>query len=181
MVAAFLELRMRHRSALIEDSALRLGAVLTGVTFLVSAWLAVDLARGHMATLGTICGASNAPHCGWCFGAAVLVLAGLAAFVYAMAKPSPGFRRSGLLQVKTGSAALRTHPLESFETDAVDRTRGLKTKVTRTPGSCQLAWATASGHGVRLDPAQGGHPSDALASSPALRRSAWTGSRERSL
>lgn len=99
MVAGFLEIRMRPRSAFTEDHVLRLGAVLTGLTLLASAGLAAELARGHMAVLGATCGAGNAPHCAWCFGAAGLALAGLAAFVYA-ARPVLDFRKTGLLQIK---------------------------------------------------------------------------------
>src|SRR4051794_3177844 len=98
MVAAFPEVRMRS-SALTEDQILRLGAALSSLIFLVSAELAADLARGHMDAIGTICGASDAPHCHWCFGAASLVLAGLAAMAYA-ARPLADFRKSGLFQIK---------------------------------------------------------------------------------
>ena len=71
-------------SALTEDQILRLGAALSSLIFLVSAELAGDLAGGHMDAIGTICGAANAPHCLWCFGAASLVLAGLAALAVAL-------------------------------------------------------------------------------------------------
>jgi len=87
MVAAFPEVHMRS-SALTEDQILRLGAALSSLIFLVSAELAGDLAGGHMDAIGTICGAANAPHCLWCFGAAGLVLAGLAAFAVAI-RPAP--------------------------------------------------------------------------------------------
>ena len=75
-----------------EDRLLRLGAAATGLILLVSARLAIDLALGHMAALGTLCGADNAPHCAWCFSAAGLVLAGLAAITYA-GRPAPEPRR----------------------------------------------------------------------------------------
>jgi hypothetical protein len=71
-----------------EDRLLRAGAALTGLILLVSAGLAIDLALGHMAGLGALCGADNAPHCVWCFSAASLALAGLAATAYA-ARPAP--------------------------------------------------------------------------------------------
>ena len=90
------------RPALTEDHLLRLGAALTGLILLVSANLAWSLARGHMAELGTICGASNAPHCPWCFGAAGLVLAGLAALAAAFPIRG-GLRKSGLLQIKAAN------------------------------------------------------------------------------
>lgn len=67
-----------------EDQVMRLGAGLVGVVLTASAALAADLAAQHMRTLGVICGASPHPHCGWCFGAASLGLAGLAAFAMAL-------------------------------------------------------------------------------------------------
>ena len=67
-----------------QDQVLRLGAGLTGVVMLASAGLAADLAAAHMSALGAICGAGSTPHCGWCFGAASLALAGLAAFALAL-------------------------------------------------------------------------------------------------
>jgi len=79
-----------------EDRILRLGAAIVGVIFMVGAAMAWDAAREHMALLGTICGAGPHPHCGWCYGAASLVLAGLAGFAYA-ARPNSNIR---LLQIK---------------------------------------------------------------------------------
>jgi hypothetical protein len=73
---------MNPLSAADEDVVLRLGAGLVGLVLTLAASLAAALAREHMASLGTICGA-NPPHCGWCYSAAGLVLAGLAAFTYA--------------------------------------------------------------------------------------------------
>lgn len=67
-----------------EDQVVRAGAALVGVVLTASAALAADLAQEHMRTLGMICGASPHPHCGWCFGAASLGLAGLAAFAVAL-------------------------------------------------------------------------------------------------
>lgn len=75
---------MRRRPALTEDRALRLGAGVTGLALTASAVLAADLAREHMAFVGAICGASSNPHCGWCYSAAGLALAGLAAFAVAL-------------------------------------------------------------------------------------------------
>lgn len=77
---------MRRLPALTEDQAFRLGAGLIGLTLTTSGALAADLAREHMAFVGAICGASPHPHCGWCYGAAGLVLVGLAAFA-AAARP----------------------------------------------------------------------------------------------
>jgi hypothetical protein len=84
---------MRRQPALTEDQAFRLGAALTGLALAASAALAADLAREHMAFVDAICGASPSPHCGWCHGAAGLVLAGLAAFAVAL-------RPAGLSQIK---------------------------------------------------------------------------------
>jgi hypothetical protein len=72
-----------------EDLAFRVGAGTVGGVLLASAALAADLARAHMALLGTICGANPAPHCGWCYGAAGLLLTGLAAFAVAVAPGRP--------------------------------------------------------------------------------------------
>lgn len=79
-----------------EDRILRLGAGLIGATFMAAGAVAWDMARAHMALIGTICGAGPHPHCGWCYGAASLVLAGLAGFAYA-ARPNSNIR---LLQIK---------------------------------------------------------------------------------
>ncbi|MBL8770919.1 MAG: hypothetical protein JNK30_06010 [Phenylobacterium sp.] len=68
-----------------EDLILRLGVGLTGATLLGGSALAADLAQLHMAALGTICGASTNPHCGWCLGAVGLALAGLTALGFATA------------------------------------------------------------------------------------------------
>lgn len=67
-----------------EDQVLRLGAALAGVLLSASAALSADLAAQHMRVLGVICGASPHPHCGWCYGAVSLGLAGLTAFAYAV-------------------------------------------------------------------------------------------------
>lgn len=77
-----------HRSNQIaEETVLRIGAGVAGVMLTASAALAADLARDHMTLIGTICGAGPHPHCGWCFGAAGLAMAGLAAFAVAI-RPS---------------------------------------------------------------------------------------------
>ena len=78
---------MRPLSLPREDQVLRLGAAAIGAVLTASAVLAADLAREHMLIIGVICGAGPVPHCGWCYGAASLGLAGLAAFVFA-AKPA---------------------------------------------------------------------------------------------
>ena len=102
---------MRFRAALTEDRLFRTGAALTGATLTASAILAADLARMHMASIGTVCGAGPHPHCGWCLGAASLVLAGLAAFRLALAplrtrtariRPASA-RKAGLFEIKAGS------------------------------------------------------------------------------
>ena len=87
---------MRSPTPAVEDRILRLGAGLSGVAFLAGAQLAWEEAQGHMAFLGTICGAGIHPHCGWCYGAASLVLAGLAGFAYAL-RPKSNDR---LFQIK---------------------------------------------------------------------------------
>ncbi|MDP3080696.1 MAG: hypothetical protein Q8M90_07715, partial [Brevundimonas sp.] len=74
---------MYPRRAFDEDRILRLGAGLVGVALLAAASLAVSLALQHMETLEAICGAGRAPHCGWCYGAASLIVLGLAAFAFA--------------------------------------------------------------------------------------------------
>ena len=78
-----------------EALVLRLGAGAAGGVFLASAALAAEQAREHMALLGTLCGAGSNPHCGWCYGAAGLVLAGLAAcFHAARLAPADPIRRA---------------------------------------------------------------------------------------
>lgn len=90
---------MRRRAVISNAQLVRFGGVLTGATFIASAALAGDLAREHMALLGTICGSGPHPHCGWCYGAASLLLAGLAPF-WVAANPGLVLRKSGLLQIK---------------------------------------------------------------------------------
>lgn len=76
------------RSTLTEDQTIRLGAGLAGLTLTASAALAADLAREHMAQLGQLCGLATDAHCGWCYAAAAMALAGLAAFAVA-GRPAP--------------------------------------------------------------------------------------------
>ena len=83
---------MRRQPALTTDDVARLAAVLSGFALTASAVLAADLAREHMARLGALCGAAPHPHCGWCYAAAALALAGLAAFAAAL-RPAPARRR----------------------------------------------------------------------------------------
>lgn len=84
---------MRERAALGEDAILRFGTGLVAAILLLAALLAAGLARDHMAALGSICGASSYPHCGWCYGAAGLFTAGLAAFAVAL-RPTPAAARA---------------------------------------------------------------------------------------
>lgn len=79
---------------LTEDQVLRLGAGVAGVVLAASAALATELAIEHMRLLGIICGAESQPHCGWCYGAVGLGLAGLTAFAYALRPAAP--RRAAL-------------------------------------------------------------------------------------
>lgn len=90
---------MRPPVPFTEDQILRLGAALAGAIFLSSGAIAAELARDHMVALGTICGATDHPHCGWCLGAASLVLAGLVAFAAAL-RPQRKAGDVGLLQIK---------------------------------------------------------------------------------
>ena len=78
---------MPRRPVLDESLILRLGAGLVGGVLLAAASLAASLAWDHMSRLGTICGDVAQPHCGWCYAAAGLGLAGLAAFVMAARRP----------------------------------------------------------------------------------------------
>ena len=50
-----------------------------------------------MLVLGAVCGAGPHPHCGWCLGAASLVMAGLAAFAVAVRGP-PGLHADLILR-----------------------------------------------------------------------------------
>lgn len=82
----------QHPGKPTEAQVLRFGAGLTGVVLTLSSVLAADQAAAHMQAIGAICGAGPAPHCGWCIGAASLVLAGFAAFAYA-ARPAAELQR----------------------------------------------------------------------------------------
>ena len=75
---------MARQNPLTEDRVLRSGVGLIGVIMLAAAAIAADLARGHMALAGAVCGAGPTPHCGWCLVAAGLVFSGLAAFAVAL-------------------------------------------------------------------------------------------------
>ena len=87
---------MRNRAGFGEDAILRVGAILVAAIMLLSARLAAELAREHMASLGAICGAAPHPHCGWCYAAAALFLAALAACAVALRPPQmrPSPRRA---------------------------------------------------------------------------------------
>lgn len=78
---------MRRRLALDESLILRLGAGVIGLVLLAAGSLAASLAGEHMIQLGTICGGGAQPHCGWCYAAVGLGLAGLAAFALAARRP----------------------------------------------------------------------------------------------
>ncbi len=67
-----------------EERAFRLVASLTGMILGAAALVAADLARGHMALVGAVCGVAAQPHCGWCVTAAGLTLAALSAVVIAV-------------------------------------------------------------------------------------------------
>lgn len=55
-----------------------------GASFLASAALAAGLAQDEMALTGVVCGLGQAPHCGWCYGAVSLALAGFTALALAV-------------------------------------------------------------------------------------------------
>ncbi len=78
---------MRNRGGFGEDAILRLGSALVAAIMLLSAKLAAELAREHMASLGVICGVDPHPHCGWCYAAVALFLAGLAGLAVALRPP----------------------------------------------------------------------------------------------
>jgi hypothetical protein len=83
---------MRRLTPSAEDFAFRAGAGTVGGVLLASAGLAADFAREHMALVGVICGQAAVPHCGWCYAAAGLFLAGLASFAVALASERPAVR-----------------------------------------------------------------------------------------
>jgi hypothetical protein len=72
-----------------EDRAFRAAAGTVGGILLASSGIAADLAREHMALLGVICGQAAVPHCGWCYAASGLLLAGLTALAVALAPGRP--------------------------------------------------------------------------------------------
>lgn len=74
-------MRQPLRSA--EPLSLGLASALSGIILMAGGALAFDQARAHMVTLGALCGGDPHPHCGWCYVAAVLITAGLTAFVLA--------------------------------------------------------------------------------------------------
>jgi len=75
---------MRWPPTPIQSRVERLTTGLLGASLLASAALAADLARDHMALRGVICGVAQVPHCGWCYAAVALAVAGLAAWVAAL-------------------------------------------------------------------------------------------------
>jgi hypothetical protein len=93
------EVPLRNASRSIAVHTDRIGTGFIGLILFTSAALSEGLARAHIASRGVICGADRIPHCGWCYGAAGLALAGLAAFALAFA-PARGFGKTGLLQIK---------------------------------------------------------------------------------
>jgi len=97
---------MQSRAKLTEDRLFRGGVAILGAMLTAAAIISADFARMHMLSLGTVCGADPHPHCGWCFGAAGLALAGLAAFYFAVAPTDRGVsknRKSGLFQIKVAA------------------------------------------------------------------------------
>ena len=64
-------------------SAPRAAAGLSGVASLAGAVFSTEMALGHMAGMGALCGGA-APHCAWCYGAAALLLAGPAGLAVAL-------------------------------------------------------------------------------------------------
>ena len=65
----------------VEDKAVRGGTAALGLVLMASAYLAAEPHGSHQHLLGAICGAGHAPPCGWCYGAAGLAFAGLAALL----------------------------------------------------------------------------------------------------
>ena len=57
----------------------RLIGGLCGSLLRLGANLSAELAWAHARALGHICGAAQSPHCGWCYAAVGLAMAGLAA------------------------------------------------------------------------------------------------------
>ena len=88
---------MRPPPTPIQTRVERMATGLLGASLLASAALAAALARDHMALNGVVCGVANVAHCGWCYAAAALGLAGLVAWGVALS-PSriavPTVRRS---------------------------------------------------------------------------------------
>ena len=66
-----------------EEAVARGAAGLAGLMLLVAATLAAGLALRHMALLGDLCGAAT-PHCGWCFTAAALAIAGASSLAWSL-------------------------------------------------------------------------------------------------
>jgi hypothetical protein len=96
---SFEEAPVRNASSSFAVHTDRLGTGVAGLILFTCAALSDGLARAHIASRGVICGADRIPHCGWCYSAAGLVLAGLAAFALALG-PAANLRKLGLLQIK---------------------------------------------------------------------------------
>jgi len=85
---------MRWPPTPIQSRVERLTIGLLGASLLASAALAASLARDHMALHGVICGVAEVPHCGWCYAAAALAVAGLATLGVALSPTAVAIERS---------------------------------------------------------------------------------------
>lgn len=75
---------MRLPPTPIQTRVERVATGLLGASLLASAALAAGLARDHMALKGVVCGVADVAHCGSCYAAAALGLAGLASWAVAL-------------------------------------------------------------------------------------------------
>lgn len=69
-----------------EQTILRWGFALVGLTLLALAAVSGAAAIDHMSRVGQICGAATA-HCGWCYAAAGAALSGVWALAIALRPP----------------------------------------------------------------------------------------------
>lgn len=78
LVAVTGDARVRH-NPIDGNPMTRRRAGLAAAALLAAGLFALERAIAHMAALKAICGGGSNPHCGWCFAAAGLIAAGLAA------------------------------------------------------------------------------------------------------
>lgn len=83
ILAAFGDICVRQPPTLNVDSTAKRRLGLAAAGLLTAGLFAAERAGAHMAALKAICGGGDHPHCAWCYAAAALIFAGLAALTLA--------------------------------------------------------------------------------------------------